>query len=155
MESFDGGQSEAAYAGQTGNAFQLKRWTTTWEAPVPQTDSLHWQVSFWMYIDQDLVPRTDFELVQLNEFGSELKKDYKQIREFVKAIDNNGWGLLELPFQLDERTTKLQIRMRNPDLNRHTLWWDELLLRPAHIDLYQSTPDYIWKNNRFFPKDSQ
>lgn len=152
LETFENGQAEAAYAGQTGNAFQLKKWTTTWEAPLPATDSLNWQVSFWMYIDQDLVPRTDFELVQLNDFDSELKKDYKQIREFVKAIDNNGWGLLELPFQLDERTTKLQIRMRNPDLNRHTLWWDELLLRPAHIDLYQSTTDYIWKNNRFFPK---
>lgn len=155
LESFDSGEKDKLYAGAGANAFKLKKWTTTFEAPIPKTDSLNWMVSFWMYIDQDIVPRTDFELVQFNEFGSELKKDGKQIREFVKAIDNNGWGLLELPFQLDTRTTNVKIRMRNPDINGDILFWDELLLRPAHLDLYRAMDGAVWKNNRLFQKDLQ
>ncbi|NRB51682.1 MAG: hypothetical protein HRU41_28680 [Saprospiraceae bacterium] len=154
-DSFDEAEAEKHYQGEGGQAFKLKRWVTAWEGAAPDTLQKQWVASFWMYIDQDLVPRTDFELVQLNDFGSELKKNYQQIRQFVKAIDNNGWGLLELPFELDPRTTKLQIRMKNSDLHGHTVFWDELLIRPITTDLYQSTPAYLWKNNRFFPRDTE
>lgn len=152
-ESFDDAGAEQSYAGNGGASITLKRWVQTWEGSVPDTTHKQWVASFWMYIDQDLVPRTDFELVQLNDFGSELKKDYQQIRQFVKAIDNNGWGLMELPFALDPRSTQLQIRMKNSDLHGHTVYWDELLIRPVKTDLYRSTSTYLWKNNRYFPLD--
>ncbi|MCB0599272.1 MAG: hypothetical protein KDD28_34695, partial [Phaeodactylibacter sp.] len=68
----------------------------------------------------------------------------------VKAIDNDGWGLLEFRFIPQLADSRIRFTIRNEELGQQPLYLDELFIRPEVDDVYRQEDNYVWKNNRWF-----
>ena len=84
--------------------------------------------------------------------GSMRKQYTAQSREVLTAIDNNGWALMEFPFEVQAGDSKFRLTFNNTNLRRDPIFVDELLIRPIGTDLYRQSDRWVWKNNRHYLK---
>ncbi len=108
-------------------------------------------VSFWAYVNEDLVPRSIINLSEIDPTNQSLRQHVAyQLGTMVKTIDNNGWALIELPFNFQSNKSHLKITFDN--LEAPSMFIDELLIRPQQTNLYRQTSERLWKNNRIYPR---
>jgi hypothetical protein len=153
-DSFDTLSTSRSYLGEGGYAGLMADVNVIYDAPVIRKDSSDLIFSVWMYIDRDLYTRTDVRLEEYDPKTEELVQAFGDAaRKLVTVFDSNGWALLEIPFQPKRRDTQIRWTFRNERLGQQELWLDEVLIRPAGLDVYRATPEYVWKNNRHYIKD--
>lgn len=108
-------------------------------------------ISVWMYLKDDMRGTTTCTLREYDpKTGEEYSRVKVQAGQYARVFDANGWALIEIPFETRSRNTHLQIIFQNPDA-KGPLYLDELLIRPAPVDVFQKTSKGWWKNNRFYP----
>jgi hypothetical protein len=120
------------------------------EIPFSFKAGTDYRISFWMKnMNADLWPRSVLKINMQAEDGS--WKDYRTESLFkkVRYVDEKGWGLIELDFQPEEDLPLIRLELWNDLLTGGDFVLDELLLRPAAVDIYFPGQGFIYKNNRF------
>jgi hypothetical protein len=67
----------------------------------------------------------------------------------TRVFDPNGWALIEVPFQMNDASSRLRITFHNPKASG-ALLLDEILIRPEGVDVYMRKPGMVFKNNRWY-----
>lgn len=111
-------------------------------------DSGHYVLSFWI----DLKPQRHarsvarLHLSQKNDWH----KDFP-LNEHLRLLDNNGWALIEIPLSLGHHLHRLRLNLQMPLLEGQQFRVDDVLLRPADLDVFQQFGDELFYNNRYYP----
>ncbi len=112
-------------------------------------------LNFWFnHIGDDIYPRTVIEIFATDPNGKAQPYYFlSNALTQLKAIDRN-WALEELPITIPAANSHLKITVWNSEMKKNDFFEiDELLIRPAAVDLYQINNDTITRNNRtYFPK---
>ena len=107
------------------------------------------KISFWMGdLDKDLIPRTRVILNNLNSEGNFEEVYNNDIFKLVKFVNKEGWGLVELDYKPKGPDEKLRIYMTNNLLTGRKIEVDNILIRPADLDIWSDRSGFIFKNNR-------
>ena len=150
---FDDQHSENKYFGKGAYKGLIREQNILFDGVLPNCDtSATYILSFWMFIQEDLRPRSILEWVASDPATGQVVDQHKiPVRTLVKAFDNNGWALLETYFKPRSGKHQFKASIYNEQLKEQDLYVDELLIRPVSQQLYRNGADYIWKNNRWFP----
>lgn len=143
------GETKLGEKSYTGN---IKKNNIVFEKHVENMDTskVYW-VSFWVEnMDEDMYPRTVLVSELLNDDDENYRYDQFELKDKIKIIDSNGWGLVEYRIQFKERAGKIKISLKNNLLTKGTLNIDELLIRPESEDVYVDLGQMVYKNNRFY-----
>ncbi|MCB0558611.1 MAG: hypothetical protein H6573_26720 [Lewinellaceae bacterium] len=154
-ESFDSLRTNDYYRGGGAKQGPAASGVIAFDGPIPRQMAKGWYTfSVWMYVGEDLRARSEAQILEyLPEGEQEVYQQRFQVYGNIKAIDNDGWALLEFRFipQLAESTIRFTIR--NEELGQQPLFLDELLIRQEVDELYRREGNYVWKNNRWFSLD--
>lgn len=152
-DAMDGSPAANAYMGSGGYEGKMGDENLIFEGTIPAAKPGVYVFSMWMFINHDLYPRTDFLVVESDPATGGMRKQYTaQSREVLKCIDNNGWALMEFPFEVQAADSKFRLTFNNRNLRRDPIYVDELLIRPAGTDIYRQSDSWVWKNNRHYMK---
>lgn len=150
-EPFDSLVSSKPYLGNGAYEGMMSEENVIYDGLAPSADSSELLLSLWMYIDEDLYTRTEVRVEEYDlDSGAVIQTFDDPARELVSVFDSNGWALLEFPFRLKQANSKLRWIFRNERLGDQPLWLDELLIRPAALDIYGRREGFVWKNNRHY-----
>ena len=121
---------------------------TTWifQNQIPKGQYLF---SIWIKVDQDM------GMLQEVQFLENSRTDAQQ-RAFKKVALSSelktiveGWALFELPFEVQETGSNLNIFLQKNNSNA-LFWYDEVLIRDRKISLYRKEPGWIVRNNYWY-----
>jgi hypothetical protein len=114
------------------------------------SDSIH-LISFWLSpVDKDLFPKTRLEINLFNDKGTQYDYRNEMMGSFLKTVDGS-WGLIEYPIRLARPGGRVRIAAYNTQIGKSLQYRiDELLIRPAHCNVFSSHGNYLSKNNRWF-----
>jgi hypothetical protein len=120
---------------------------------IPCVDtSVCYLASVWIKnIRKDLVPRTQYQMVEYDENDKIVDDRSDAIFRNVVSVDSSD-ALVEITFRMQHPDRRLEIRMINPELGKTYLEMDDLLIRPSGTDVFQLYTGGIKKNNRFYPE---
>jgi len=82
------------------------------------------------------------------ETGDILWQYNPQIRYLMSVMANDGWALVEMPFELKDKGI-LEISIENKAMKKQPLFIDELIIRKSSTDLYKAD-NPTFKNNRYY-----
>jgi len=152
-ESYDSLESDSVYRGNGAFQHPAAKDAVLFEGSIPQQqENGYYTFSVWMYLQQDLVPRSWGHIIELDdENGAEIGRKSFQVNQEVKVIDD-GWGLIEVVYPAKKSDSTLRFVISNSELKQQPLYFDEFLLRPTVSDVYRQERSYIFKNNRWFSK---
>ncbi len=148
--TWDDQKTTKHYLGNGGLEIPAAKPTIIFDGTIPALQPGWYLFSIWMYYQQDLHPRTTYELIEYNLDGAIVQQLRYQARQTVSTFDNNGWGLLELGIEMRSPDNRLKIQFYNTDMRHGSLWLDEMLIRPVTTDLYQRNKQMLWYNNRWW-----
>jgi hypothetical protein len=152
--SFDTLSADSTYMGTGALAVHTQKPQTIFEGTVPnQKGGKMYAFSFWMYLAQDLNPRSWVKLIEKDpETGEEISHVNHQVHRAVKALDNNGWGLVEFWYTPQKENARFQLVLKNEELKDGIIYLDELMIQPLASNIYKETPTYWFFNNRWYLK---
>ena len=105
-----------------------------------------------MYLAQDMAPRSWVTIKEKDKNnGNIINQQGIQVHTKVKVLDH-GWGLFEATYIPKSSTSIIQLSINNQELKDAPLYIDEFLVRPQISDVYKEGATYVYKNNRWFPK---
>jgi hypothetical protein len=112
-------------------------------------DTSEVKISLWMKdLDKDLIPRTRVILNYKNKDGNFEEVSNTDVFRVVKYIDKEGWGLIEMNYKPKSPGQILRIYMTNNLITKGKIVVDNILIRPADLDIYFKGKDFVFKNNR-------
>jgi hypothetical protein len=110
-----------------------------------------WIFSIWMYIDEDKRTTSQFTITEVT-INKEKYEEVFPSHPNIHVFDDNGWALIEIPWVLHRSGSQITIMANNPDLKKTNIYIDEMLVRPLPSVLTKTDNDFIWVNNRRYPK---
>lgn len=124
------------------------------EQPIPAIDpEKDYVVSFWISdYTQDLFLRSSLQYQLFSAQGEHYDTQGTQLFWKVSIFDGQ-WALIEHTLRLRAEGDVLKIRLRNRDLRRRHFKVNHIMVRPLERDIYQSGPDWVMRNNRFYRKE--
>ena len=151
-ESFDSLTTASYYRGGGAMKGPAADGVVVFDGSIPRQAALGWYTfSVWMYLGEDLRARSEAQILEyLPEGEQEVYQQRFHVYGQVKAIDNDGWGLLEFRFIPQLADSRIRFTIRNEELGQQPLYLDELFIRPEVDDVYRQEDNYVWKNNRWF-----
>ena len=136
-------RGKGAFTGPGDNKF------TVFERKIPNARNLPYNISFWIAdIDKDLYARTVF-ILEVIKNGKTIHYDENSISRYMQTIDNN-WALFEREFPISYSDAFIRLSLKNNIAGNKNIIIDELLIRPASVNVYKSMNKEIYKNNRFY-----
>lgn len=150
-ESFDEQISDRPYIGKGGFLGVMADENVVFEGSVPDTGRYMLQV--WMFVNADLYARTTVLVQELDpDTGAERQRAEIQVKDLTTVFDDKGWALLEIPFAIQQKNSRLKWIFQHKELHRHPLWLDEMLIRPEGLDIFADKKDFVFKNNRWMER---
>jgi hypothetical protein len=105
-------------------------------------------ISFWCDLSKYPAATTFANIKLYHPETQALLWNFKpQVRYLIPVMDNNGWCLFELPIELPESESILEIGLWNKEMKKSPFFVDELIIRKASTDIYQKP---LFKNNRWY-----
>jgi hypothetical protein len=104
-----------------------------------------------MYIDEDKRTTSQFTITEVT-INKEKYEEVFPSHPNIHVFDDNGWALIEIPWVLHRSGSQITIMANNPDLKKTNIYIDEMLVRPLPSVLTKTDNDFIWVNNRRYPK---
>jgi hypothetical protein len=149
--NYENSRSPVAYDGKGAYIGNYSEYNVLYEGTVPNYKDSNYIFSFWMYdFTTDLYPRGTLEIALRDSTDKIYKVDYTGPLHMLKTLDGR-WALLEEEVKIKRASDKIKITLWNIDLKKGThVILDEFWLKPASTNIYKETPDYIFKNNRFY-----
>ena len=126
--------------------------TKSIEIPFALKADKEYILSFWMKdLDKDLVPRTQ---IVLSAFTKGKWEDLFSTSIFkkVRYIGPDGWGLVEFSFKASEGAERIRLDFSNDLMAGGYLEISSLLVREAESNVFYSTADFVFKDNRYIRK---
>ena len=151
-KNFYGNLSNKSYMGVDAFEGNTAIENSIFEDKIPNYDTTRQYImSFWFGgIHRDLASRTWVTISFTDSKGDTYFWERHDLWRKMKIIDND-WLLFEFEFKLKNPADKIKISLSNPEMGNNKIYADELLIRPLTNDIYVRLPEYIGKNNRFFP----
>jgi hypothetical protein len=144
--------NQLKYAGKSGCKYLLNSGDVLFQGKIADSAKEgSWIFSIWMFIDEDKRTTSQFTITEVTKN----KEKYEEIfpsHSNIHVFDDNGWALIEIPWVLHRSGSQLTIIANNPDLKKTNLFIDEMLVRPFSSVLTKTENDFIWVNNRRYPK---
>lgn len=109
-----------------------------------------YELSLWVFIADDRRSRSYLQLDEYDAQGQLLRQHGQDIHRLIDLFDNNGWAMLELPFKPASAESTFRLTIQNKRLRGQRILLDELLVRPADLDIYGRFNDTLWWNNRHY-----
>ena len=146
--------SENPYQGKGGFTGIMKNANNVFEGPVPSlSDGQRLAFSIWMFLREDLRPRTDLLLEELDPGNkAPIQRMAVQVHSWAAVFDPNGWALIEVPFTQTKANSIIRATFQNKAMGDAPLFLDELLIRPESVHVYNRQDGFFWKDNRFYPE---
>jgi hypothetical protein len=154
LMTFDNFPNKKTFRGSGALEFRPDKEQTVYNSTLPFSDtSRSFCVSFWMYnYKKDVYPRTILEVSQMESNGHEYYLSSTNPMHGLKQF-NGDWVLTEFNFTLGKRSDIVRIFLYNRDLKPDdTIIIDNLMIKPARLNVYSSDSLYISKNNRYYLK---
>jgi len=150
-ESYDDKNQKAAYQGNGGLELNISTNPELFKAPIPflkKGDKV--TLSFWANdLSKFPVANTFIHAKLWHPETGELIWQYNpQIRYLLSVMANNGWSLVEMPFELRDAGI-LEISIENKAMANQSFFVDELIIRKSSTDLYKAD-NPTFKNNRYY-----
>ncbi len=151
--AYDSLSSDKAYRGSGGLQGKGNAENVLFDGAIPGQSAGGWYTfSAWMYLGDDLRPRSDVHITEYRrEEGGEVQRQGFFAYSHIRVLDSNGWGLLEFRFIPQLADSRIVFSIRNAEIGEGPLYFDELLIRQEVSEIYRRGEDYLWKNNRWFP----
>ena len=152
FKSYDETPAANVYLGSGAYQGAMEDYNIFWEGKLPNQQARPYRMLFWLYVGKDRYSRSRLaweEIVLAT--GETVQWRGEPAYRFIKLLDN-GWALISLDFTPQRTDTHHRFSLQNKPLMRAPLIMDELLIFPAEQHLYRETDNYIWENNRWFPK---
>jgi len=151
-ENFYGNLSNNAYMGVDAYEGVMKEANIIYNDTIQNYDiSREYVASFWFGgIQTDRYARTIVHFICTDSKGNEYRNDYNSVGNLFQLLDNN-WGLVEYKFRLNSAQDKFKIVLFMEELGNAKMYIDELMIRPTDNDLYIQLPEFVGKNNRYYP----
>jgi hypothetical protein len=109
-------------------------------------------ISFWQYLNSDRSARTAISWIEYDPTtGEELFRQERTSRQTVQVFDDQGWGLIEFSLPRQRADSRIELIVRSDDDLTGPLRLDELLIRPAGMQLGRKLEGGLWWNNRWYP----
>jgi hypothetical protein len=110
--------------------------------------------SHWAFLNRDLVGRVKIRITERDaDTDAVLQQTEYQLWEKTVVFDPTGWGLVEIPFVPAGNKSRFTLEFRQRERRQLWIQWDELFVRPTSKSYYQTTPNHLWKNNRWYLKN--
>ncbi len=152
-KSFDEQNGEKVYLGEGAFKGVMKDKNVLYAGPIPNQQIRPYHVAFWMYIQKDRYTRAELLIREIDpNTGAEIQKWQGGVHRHLWTFDINGWAMFEHVFTPQSADSHIEVSISKRVLGDRPLWVDELLIYPTESMIYKETPEYIWKNNRHFPK---
>ncbi|HMQ47005.1 MAG TPA: hypothetical protein PKA00_07535 [Saprospiraceae bacterium] len=150
-QSYDSLSAEKKYLGAGALQVPFAKENVVFSDQLTKQVAEGWYVfSIWMYLNEDLYPRTWVKLEELEKSGESLQTLHFSAGNVIKAWDN-GWGLLEFLFVPKKSDTEIRVSFSNESLQGQPLYLDEMLIRYQISALFRKTGEGVWYNNRWYP----
>ncbi|HKK75447.1 MAG TPA: hypothetical protein VJ953_10265 [Saprospiraceae bacterium] len=107
-------------------------------------------LSMWVYIADDRRSRAYVQLDEYDAEGNHLRQHRQDMHRLIDLFDSNGWAMLELPFKPASAESTFTLTIQNQRLRGQRILLDELLVRPAGLDIYGRFDEALWWNNRHY-----
>jgi hypothetical protein len=149
VQNFDHLTHPLSHAGQ-GAYSGLKRGENTiaeWQ-PATWPSATDYRFSMWMHNGEKDALNLWFPVYieELDSMGHVIEAT-RIFPDQAETIDGN-WSLVEGNFELSPATKKVRIKTIGNALSKATLLVDDLLIRPAHVDIYSDeVADRLYFNN--------
>ena len=147
---FDNAEAEQIYFGDA--AYQgVANQTNTFTIPnLSQEAEADYELSLWVYIADDRRSRANLQLDEYDAQGNHIRQHKQDIHRMIDLFDNNGWAMVELSFKPASAESTFRLTIQNKRLRGQRILLDELLIRPAGLDIYGIFDETIWWNNRHY-----
>ncbi|MCB0588806.1 MAG: hypothetical protein KDD06_26190 [Phaeodactylibacter sp.] len=151
--SFDSLRTAHYYQGGGGVQGDAESGVVAFDGPLSGQVALGWYTfSVWMNLGEDLRARSEAQILEyLPADEQEVSQQRYHVYAHLKALDKDGWGLLEFRFIPQRADSHIRFTIRNEELKGQALYLDELLIRQEVDEIYRRTDNFLWKNNRWFP----
>jgi len=139
------------FQGKGGGEGIMGDTTWIWQNPIPKG---LYDFSIWIKVDEDMGMTQAVKIVEKNsETGYEVSLQKAELRFYLRTIVN-GWALFELPFEVLEPNSTLNIYLFKKNV-RAPFWFDEVLIKEKPFNLYRREPGWVVRNNYWYklPKD--
>lgn len=140
--------SSATHIFQGAGAFEGRMCDTTWlyRSQLPKG---RYVLSFWMYVNQDQGMNHEVKLAESDPAdGRQIQFRPEATQFYLKSIVN-GWGLFELPFDVNGEQSRLQLFLQKESANT-PFFLDEVLIRPENTDVYRRESLWVVRNNYWY-----
>jgi hypothetical protein len=151
MHSWDTRHSPSPYQGEGGFSAPIHQRNTVFDDGLPnQGPGKRYVLSIWMYFDADMRGTTSCTLLEYDpDSRKAISSATTMASNATRVFDPNGWALIEVPFQMNDASSRLRITFHNPKASG-ALLLDEILIRPEGVDVYMRKPGMVFKNNRWY-----
>ena len=149
-QSFDDQDNAAAYRGKGGLSLNISSPQIIFKGEIPNTQKgANINFSFWAHDLRKFPVATTFLRVKLTDpkTGAVLWQYRPQIRYLLAVMANDGWSLVEIPFELPAAGV-LEVSLENKAMTTQSIFVDELIIRKGETDLYKRGVDF-W-NGRYY-----
>lgn len=151
FDAYDQTKYEDAYMGAGEFRGNLGYWNrlvdTVWQSNYTGDIT----ISFWQYINSD---RASWTIITWTEYdtetGQELFKQTRNTRENIKVFDDKGWALVEFTLPKQRANSRIELILSHEVIRDGLLQVDELLIRPANVNIGRKMQDGLWWNNRYY-----
>ncbi|WP_367390936.1 hypothetical protein [Lewinella sp. LCG006] len=150
---FDDQAADGAYFGKGELAAQMGYWNRLMDTVWVTNYTGDLTISFWQYLNSDRSARTTITWTEYDaQTGSEIFKQERISWQNVKAMDDQGWGLIEFTLPRQQANSRIELIITNKDKPTGPLRVDELLVRPGSVNIGRKSADGWWYNDRWYPK---
>lgn len=143
--SFDNLESPETFAGNGAMQFESGGWQPVWADTLKNVAAgKPLKISFWINnYQKDAYLRTGFRMEQVNpETGKTIYIFEDQFFKHIKAFYGE-WALIEFDAETRSDNEILRLSVKNNVLRNALFQLDELLLRDASLNVYQTTGRYL------------
>lgn len=153
-QDFDNTSDTSAYLGAgayTGIA-EEENLLFAGKLPHAKQDFLYtWRL--WVDVSKDRHALNVFYLQEIAPDGSILQTKKTKAWKKNRVLDPAEWLMIEEDFRVKNPNSTFKIFCQRKDLGEQIIRVDELLIAPASTNLYRSEEDFMWKNNRNYPRN--
>lgn len=152
-QSFDTLSSERYYRGGGAYAGEVRQRNVLFDGRIPRQYGTGWYAfSAWVYVDVDRLSTSQVQIEEYDpESGAILQQHRTQVFKAFQTLDSNGWALIEMRFIPQRSDSHIRWWITNNEIGAAPLYVDELLIRHEVAELYRQGPNYLFKNNRWYP----
>lgn len=144
---FNDANAERTYHGN--GAFEAEREAIIpfWKGQLPARENTF---SAWVYVGADQHPRLNFKAWEIHPDGTETLVAHNATRFDMRALDRNGWGLVEFAINLSNPQHTVRIALECAQMEVENIWVDEVLIRPKGKTIFWAAGDRLVYDNFWF-----